>query len=160
MGKNGLPPLVDSNTKIMILGSLPSDISISKGQYYANPGNDFWKIMGSVLDEALVGQDYGEKTRLLLEHRIGLWDVYYSCEREGSMDSDITSSVMNDFDKIREQYPSVRLVCFNGKEAGKSEYLLRERGFETVILPSSSGANRRDQAGRIEAWRSALYSNS
>jgi double-stranded uracil-DNA glycosylase len=160
MAKKGLQPVVDGNTRILILGSLPSDISIEKGQYYANPGNDFWKIMGSVLDEGLAGRDYADKTRLLLEHHIGLWDVYRSCEREGSMDSNISDVVLNDFDMIKAQYPSVELVCFNGKEAGKSEYLLRDAGFRTQVLPSSSGANRRDQAGRIEMWKSALYSNS
>ena len=46
MKKRGFSPVLDENTEIMVLGSLPSDESILKQQYYANPGNDFWKLLG------------------------------------------------------------------------------------------------------------------
>ena len=55
MRKSGLPPVVDENTEILILGTLPSDMSLAAEQYYANPGNDFWKLIGAVLKETFAG---------------------------------------------------------------------------------------------------------
>jgi len=37
--KSGLPPVVDEDTEILVLGTLPSDMSLAAGQYYANPAN-------------------------------------------------------------------------------------------------------------------------
>jgi hypoxanthine-DNA glycosylase len=53
MRKSGLPPAVDENTELLILGTLPSDMSLAEGQYYANPGNDFWKLIGAALNQSL-----------------------------------------------------------------------------------------------------------
>ena len=50
MRKAGLSPVIDDKTEVLILGSLPSDVSLAKGQYYANPSNDFWKLIGQVLE--------------------------------------------------------------------------------------------------------------
>lgn len=90
MRKSGLPPVVDENTEFLVLGTLPSDMSIAAGQYYANPRNDFWKLVGAALNQTLVGLPYGAKVDLLKANRIGLWDAYHSCIRPGSMDGGIT----------------------------------------------------------------------
>jgi len=44
MKKQGFPAVIDENTEILILGSLPGDVSIRKHQYYGHPGNDFWRL--------------------------------------------------------------------------------------------------------------------
>jgi hypothetical protein len=54
MRKSGLTPVIDDKTEVLILGTLPSDISLAKGQYYANPANDFWKLIGQVLNRNVV----------------------------------------------------------------------------------------------------------
>jgi len=136
----------------LILGSLPSDISIHKQQYYANSSNDFWKILSIILNETMP-KEYDVKIKMLYKHHIGLWDVYYSCKRLGSMDKNIMDKKLNDFNSLPTNYPKIRLVCFNGKEAGLSESILKNIGFKTKILPSSSGANRRNQNQRIQEWK-------
>ena len=157
MRKSGLPSVVDGNTEILILGTLPSDKSLAVGQYYANPGNDFWMLVGAALDKSIDGLSYEDKLELLKANRVGLWDAYHSCIRPGSMDADITERELNDFAVLKGLAPKLRLVCFNGQKAiGARESLVR-LGYHTRLLPSSSGANRRDQARRLSRWKEAIH---
>ncbi|MGA2337439.1 MAG: DNA-deoxyinosine glycosylase [Terriglobales bacterium] len=152
MRKAGLSPVIDDKTEVLILGSLPSGVSLAKGQYYANPSNDFWKLIGQVLNQNVVTMSYECRVGTLKDHGIGLWDIYHHCVRPGSMDKDITESELNDFGALRTTCPQLALVCFNGQKAGESEELLRSLGYLTLVLPSSSGANRRNQAERLGCW--------
>lgn len=154
MIKRGFLPVLDKNTKILILGSLPSDESIRKQQYYGNPGNDFWRLLGQVLGEDLQGMDYDRRLEVLRHSGIGLWDVFKAGDREGSLDARIGSEELNDFSVLKILAPELRLVCFNGKKAGEYESLIRKMGYETKVLPSSSGANRRFSKKRIMEWES------
>jgi len=86
MRKTGLPLVVDENTEILILGTLPSDASLAAGQYYANPRNDFWGLIGAALNQNFGGLPYEDKIAILKTHHIGLWDAYHTCRRPGSMD--------------------------------------------------------------------------
>ena len=156
MRKSGLSPVVDGSTEILIVGTLPSDMSIAAGQYYANPGNDFWTLVGAALNQTLVGLPYEAKIELLKAHRVGLWDAYHSCVRLGSMDGSITGQQLNDFGSLKSLFRSIRQVCFNGKKAAKSKAALHDLGYETLLLPSSSGANRRNQQARQALWTDAL----
>ena len=158
MIKKGLTPIIDENTHVLILGSLPSDESIRKQQYYSNPGNDFWKLINEIIGEDITTLGYEAKIQKLQEHRIGLWDVYLEGERGGSMDSNIINGKINDFSNLKKVTPNLRLVCFNGKEAGKFEDTLRKIEIETKVLLSSSGANRRYIEKRIVEWKSIANS--
>ena len=156
MRKLRLDPVLDEHTEILILGTLPSDISLRRAKYYANPGNDFWKILGAVLNEELADAPYETRIQKLLQHRIGLWDVYHSCVRPGSMDKDIGENEPNDFAILKVTAPNLWLVCFNGKEAAQAEEVLCRLGYRTKLLPSSSGANRRNQDERFRCWKSIV----
>jgi hypoxanthine-DNA glycosylase len=70
-------------------------------QYYANPGNDFWKLVGAALNQTFEGFSYEEKLGLLRDNRMGLWDAYQTCVRPGSMDSDITEQELTDFEALK-----------------------------------------------------------
>jgi len=153
--KFGLAPVIDEKTEILILGTLPSDLSLAKRQYYANPNNDFWKLIGEVLNHNLETLSYERRIEMLKARGIGLWDTYHNCVRPGSMDNDITEQQLNDFNTLKRIAPTLRLICFNGKKAGASEALLRDLGYLTLVLPSSSGANRRNQKDRLRLWKSA-----
>ncbi len=153
MIKQGFPPIVDKNTKIIILGSLPRNISLKKHQYYGNPGNDFWRLLGSAISEDLQSMDYGRRLETLRCNGIGLWDVFKAGDRVGSGDVKIKDEEMNQFSILKEIAPKLRLICFNGKKSGKYESILREIGYEIKILPSSSGANRRSLEKRESEWK-------
>jgi TDG/mug DNA glycosylase family protein len=131
-------------------------MSIAAEQYYANPGNDFWKLIGAVLNQTFTGLSYEDKIELLRANRIGLWDAFQTCVRPGSMDSEITEHELNEFTTLKAIAPKIRLICFNGRKAAQAEASLHALGYETRILPSSSGANRRVQKGRLVSWKTAI----
>jgi double-stranded uracil-DNA glycosylase len=155
--KTGLAPVLNERVKLLILGSFPGEQSLTKQEYYGNPFNSFWKIMGSILETDMVGKPYDERIAVLLENKIGLWDVYGSCEREGSLDTAIQKGEHNDFSLLRAVAPKLKKVCFNGKTAGKYASMLAAMGYKTVILPSTSSANRNSTfEEKRKAWSAAI----
>ncbi len=156
MIKQGFPAIVDENTEILILGSLPGDVSIRKHQYYGHPGNDFWRLVGHSIGENLQDMDYKSRLETLKCHKIGLWDVFKAGNRIESEDANIRDEEINQFSKLKEIAPKIRLICFNGKKSGKYEPLLRKMGYETKVLPSSSGANRRYLKNRESEWEAVF----
>jgi hypoxanthine-DNA glycosylase len=156
MIKKGFSAVVDGNTETLILGSLPGDVSLRKHQYYGHSGNDFWRLLGSAIGENLQDMDYSSRLETLKHRRIGLWDVFKAGYREGSEDSKLKDEEVNQFSILKEISPKLRLVYFNGKKSGKYEPILRKMGYETRILPSSSGANRRFLEKRESEWEAAF----
>jgi hypoxanthine-DNA glycosylase len=148
----GFPPVIDAGVETLILGSFPSVASLGKAQYYGHPQNQFWRLVGAVIGEPLPEMDYEKRKRTLLKHRIGLWDIIGTCKREGSLDSNIRNPGHNDFSRVTSVAKKLRRVCFNGKTAGKMEPLFIERGFETIVLPSSSPANTMSFEAKLEQW--------
>jgi double-stranded uracil-DNA glycosylase len=146
--KIGFPPIAKETVMVLILGTMPGEESLRKNEYYANPRNSFWKIMGSLFGFDSLAP-YEERQRILLENRIALWDVIKSCERKGSLDSSINNDtiVENDFAYFFTRYPDIRNVFFNGAKA-ENEYFKRvfpklsETKFEIKYdrLPSTSPA--------------------
>lgn len=149
---------MDENTEILILGTLPSDLSLAAEQYYANRGNDFWKLVGAALKQNFEGQSYEARVELLKARRIGLWDAYRYCVRPGSMDKDITEKALNDFSILKSLAQKISLICFNGQGAAEAKKSLVRLEYQTSLLPSSSGANRTDQEGRLICWKTVLDS--
>jgi TDG/mug DNA glycosylase family protein len=150
----GLPPVLDRETRILILGSFPGQASLSASQYYAHPRNQFWRLLSAVLGEDLAALPYEHRLARLPAHGIGLWDVIDVCQREGSLDSAIRNAQPNDFAALKKQCPKLARVCFNGKTSGKFAPAFDEAGFETLVLPSSSPANARlSFAQKLAVWQ-------
>ena len=150
---DGLAPILNEYVRTLVLGSFPSPASLMTQHYYGHQQNQFWRIMGAVLGESLIDMDYGSKQRCLLLHRVGVWDVFRCCRREGALDSAIQAAKINDFCRLETLAPELRRVCFNGKVAGKSERWFVERGYETHILPSTSPAYTLSIERKIQAWK-------
>jgi len=155
----GLPPILDAQARVLILGSFPSPASLAAGQYYAHKQNQFWRILSAVLDQPLVEMAYAAKQAAVKAAGIAIWDVYASCERPGSLDSAIRNAVPNDFAALKKSAVAVRQVCFNGQAAGKFAPQLQALGYQTIVLPSTSPANASWNFERkLAAWRDALRS--
>ncbi len=142
-------PVVDSDSEILILGSMPGEESLRLGQYYANPRNAFWQILASLTGNRN-DLSYELRLKLLNDHRIALWDVLHACERSGSLDSAIKISSMdtNDFQTFLANNFRIRRIFFNGAfaETAYRKYALpglapREAAIPTLRLPSTSPAN-------------------
>lgn len=147
------PPLIDENSEILIVGTMPGTESLREGEYYASNSNSFWKIIDKLLNNGKGFGNYQEKVACLKEHHIALWDVIASCERQGSADNNISDVKLNDIDNLHKQYPRIRKIICNGKKA--AEYLM-VNGIESVKAESTSNANAKPLDIKIEDWKSKL----
>jgi double-stranded uracil-DNA glycosylase len=152
---DGLPPILDAAIETLVLGSFPSPASLAAQEYYAHRQNQFWRLLGTLLGEPLADFTYAEKQRCLLRHRLGVWDVYARCRRQGALDSAIQSAAPNDFSQLKAQAPHLRRVCFNGKTSGKFERWFGAQGYATRVLPSTSPAYTLAFERKVELWREA-----
>ena len=151
--KRCFPPVVNANTRVLILGSLPGEASLAAGQYYAHPRNQFWPLVGSLLQLNLPALPYAQRLDCLLQHGIGLWDVIAEARRRGSLDTAIRDSQHNDLQQLLAALPQLELVAFNGQTAGKQAKSVAACGVATLILPSSSPALTLPFASKLAAWQ-------
>jgi hypoxanthine-DNA glycosylase len=150
----GLALVFDADTHLVILGSFPGTASLAAGQYYGHPRNTLWKLLSALWGVDLVGLDYVRRLEALKRHRVGLWDVYRSCEREGSLDSAIRSPVPNDLASLKRLAPRLRAVAHNGAESARSRRITDGLGLDVHTLPSTSPANASWSFERkLAAWR-------
>ncbi len=154
--KRSFPPVVDADTRVLILGSLPGEVSLAQGQYYANRQNQFWRLVGDILGEDLVGMEYAVRLQTLLAHHVGLWDVVAEAKREGSLDSNIRDHAGNDLVGLIESLPKLAVIAFNGGTAERIgvKALGQQGGHHHVVrLPSSSPAHTLPYAQKLQAWQ-------
>ncbi len=161
----GFDPVATPQARVLILGSLPGRRSLADAEYYAQPRNAFWRIMGE-----LVGADphlpYAQRLRRLTSAGIALWDVLAAARRPGSLDSAIERSgiVVNDIDGFLTRHTQVRLICCNG---GKAAELLQRNVLPTLTgraafiawqqLPSTSPAYASmPYEDKLRCWRQAI----
>ena len=152
------PPVINADTRILILGSMPGGASLAAGQYYAHPRNQFWRLAGALTDApGLVTLPYTQRLAHLQAHRIGLWVVIAACEREGSLDSAIRNAQANDFALLHRLCPELTRVGFNGQTSGKFAPVFAKAGYETLVLPSSSPAHAgRSFEQKLQAWQGLM----
>ncbi len=149
-----LPPLVSSDTRLLILGSFPGLASIKVQQYYGHPQNHFWKILQAIWPLDVMGPGYQQRSEWLLSKKLGVWDVYASCEREGSMDTSIRNAVLNDFSLLGALCPRLEAIAHNGGESFKHSKHTMQTGLPVYKLPSTSPANASWSFERkLSAWR-------
>lgn len=158
------PPILGEEPQILILGSMPGQRSLAHQQYYAHPRNAFWPIIRRFL-ELSNEADYSQCCDALMQHRFAMWDVLAQCTRPGSLDQHIdpASVIVNDFEALLSQYPSITRILFNG---GKAADLFQRHAMprishpgtiERIRLPSTSPANaamRFDE--KYDRWVAAL----
>jgi hypoxanthine-DNA glycosylase len=146
-------PVFDENSRILILGTLPSVKSRENQFYYGHPQNRFWKVIAK-LTESPLPESVEEKKTMLLQHGIAIWDVIASCDIIGSSDSSIRNVVPADLNFVLRQSPVQRIYA-NGKTAKKlyDKYSRKATGMEITGLPSTSPANAAWTLDRlVESW--------
>ena len=152
----GFAPVVDTETRLLILGSLPGDASLKAAQYYAHPRNAFWPLIGGVLGEDLLALRYEQRLDRLTARGVGLWDVIASAERSGSLDAAIRSPEAADLRGLIGSLPRLRAVAFNGKLAAKlgRRIIGDVAGVRLIDLPSSSPAHAIPLPSKANVWNS------
>ena len=149
------PPVYDKNSRVLILGTMPSPKSREQGFYYMHPQNRFWKILCAVLGTE-IPRDIEGRRALCLSRGIALWDVLASCEINGASDSSIRNAVPNDLRKILAEC-EIRAVFTTGKKAHELYSRFFADCIHDICLPSTSPANRTITESEIqEQYRQIL----
>lgn len=153
----GLAPVADRHTRLLVLGSFPSEASLAARQYYAHPRNHFWPIVAALLGDDLLALPYAERLERVCRHGLGIWDVYAACRREGSLDSAIEDAQPNDLAALVARLPALRAIAHNGGESARAMRVTRALGVPVWRLPSTSPANASWSFERkLAAWREAF----
>lgn len=150
------PPVWDSESRVLILGSFPSVKSRQEGFYYANPRNRFWPMLEAIYSTSL--SDAEGKKAFLLEHHIALWDSIASCSIIGSADSTIEDAVANDIAMVTRGSKVERIIT-NGATSHRvyQRFIKPALGIEDICLPSTSPANAAFSLERLTGiWRAYL----
>ena len=141
----GFSPIVPPKPKVLILGTMPSVVSLKEAFYYAHPRNAFWPILADTFQMPIETTE--QKIRICNEKGILLWDVLSACERKGSLDSAIKQPKANDFAALFQTYPDLKAVLFNGKAAQNlfEKQVIQKQSLPDDLmfysLPSTSPAN-------------------
>jgi double-stranded uracil-DNA glycosylase len=152
--KRSFPPVADARARVLVLGTLPGEESLRRGQYYAHPRNLFWPIVFALFDTT-PAIDYAERLAFVTAQRIALWDVCELGEREASADSTIRGERPNAIGRLLDAHPLIHAVAFNGSGARRlyDRYFARRAGLSYLALPSTSPAHARlDFAAKLARW--------
>lgn len=152
-----LDPVFDENSRVLVLGTMPSPASRETGFYYGHPQNRFWKVMAALLDEPLPATN-DEKRALALRHGIALWDVLAECTIEGASDASISGCVPNDIGGLLARAPIEAVFCTGAKATELyTKHCEPQTGVACMRLPSTSPANAAKSLEQlIEAYRVML----
>lgn len=138
---SSFPPIIKKDSKILILGSIPGIRSLEMQQYYAHPQNKFWKIICEIFNEEFT-TNYQQRIEILEKHHIALWDVIDTCERKGSLDSEIRNEEANKIEELLQNFPNIKAIFCNGQKSHKNLQKILGKKFRLpiIVLPSTSPA--------------------
>ena len=152
--KRSMAPVGSTDARLLILGSLPGEASLSAQRYYAHPQNQFWRLVGAAIGEELAGLDYDDRLQRLAARGIALWDVVGEARRQGSLDSAIRDALPNQLADFVAAHSRLTAVAFNGQTAARLGRLALTgvSHVQLIDLPSSSPACTLPFAWKIERW--------
>lgn len=133
---------------------MPGAKSLEMNQYYAFPQNQFWKIMFHLFD-AEFSEDYEIRINLIKQNKIALWDVIESCERKGSLDTEIKEEIDNDIPQLIENHSNIKMIFCNGQKSYKNLVKILGKNFKIpiVVLPSTSPLHTVRFEEKLESWK-------
>ncbi|GHS92901.1 DNA-deoxyinosine glycosylase [Synergistales bacterium] len=154
-------PILGEEPILLILGSMPSVLSLETGRYYGNERNDFWRLVSAVLEEPYM-EIYEKRVAMLIRRRVALWDSMRSCVRPGSLDKNIKEEEPNDIAMLLYENPTIHTVAFNGQMAEKMYFKYKKASCEVeyISLPSSSPVPRRNVKSfedKLRVWLSLRH---
>ena len=157
---DNVPPIIDDNCTVLLLGSMMSPKSAEAAFYYAHPQNRFWRVLSAVFGCDCPTDNQAKKV-LALSHRVALWDVISSCDISGASDSTITNVEYNDICGLLNRYKNIKSIFTTG---GKAHELLMRYNKNTnnkiienaVRLPSTSPQNCKTKLDELIAAYSII----
>ena len=161
--KHSFPPIIDASSRVLILGSLPGDESLRQQRYYANPRNQFWRILAEIYDVPFP-ETYADRSALVLRKQLALWDVIRQGERAGSLDHHIRDAEPNDFQWLFTTFSNLQAIVFNGRKAHDlfEHQVLKQQSLDGIahlprlLMPSTSPAATLPLSAKIDRWRQIM----
>lgn len=140
--RHSFEPLTHPDIAVLILGTMPGELSLQRREYYAHPRNLFWRTIAKITNND-IPIAYSEKTNLLARANIAVWDVARITDRKGSSDNAITNDEPNDLAAFISNHRKLKVIAFNGIKAAKLFYkhFTRKPSLKYLLLPSTSPAN-------------------
>lgn len=132
---------------------MPGAKSLQMQQYYAFPQNQFWRIMFHLFDSEF-SEDYETRINLLKQNKIALWDVIESCERKGSLDTEIKDEIDNNIPELIDNHPNIQTIFCNGQKSYKNLVKILGKDFKIpiVVLPSTSPLHTVKFGEKLLSW--------
>jgi len=150
----GLRPVIARHTRLVVLGSFPGVASLVAQQYYGHPRNHFWPLLSALWGIDLMALPYEKRLAEVKARGLGIWDVYATCLREGSLDSAIERPALNDLASLKRRAPALQGIAHNGGESARAMGITRSLDVPVYRLPSTSPANASWSFERkLAAWR-------
>lgn len=156
-----IPPYINTNSTILILGSFPSVKSREEEFYYAHKSNRFYKVLSNIFYEPLP-TSIESKKELLVKHHIALYDVIYSCDISNSDDSSIRNVTPINIKELLIKFPNINRIIVNGNKAKElfNKYLLKDidtKNIKVRYAPSTSSANAKIGSEElVEIYKNAI----
>ena len=136
-------PVFDSESRVLILGTMPSPASREHGFYYSHPRNRFWRVMAEVFGDDFPETPEERRVFALRDH-FALWDVLAACDIDGASDASIRRPEVNDIARVLEA-ADIRAVFTTGAKASQlyAIHCIPLGLPKNFTLPSTSPANAR-----------------
>lgn len=156
---DGFPPIIDQTSRVLVLGTLPSEESFRRKEYYGHPRNQFWRILAEIYHIPLA-ETYPDRVAVLRQKQLALWDVLQHGERQGSLDQAIRKAVPNDFRGLFKTYRNLRAIVFNGQKAHDlfEHQVLKQQALDggdqlpRLLMPSTSPAATMPLPEKLIRW--------
>ncbi len=172
--EHGFSPVFDAESRVLVLGSMPSPKSREMGFYYGHPRNRFWPVMAAVFDDDSCLADGVDGERLIearkrfaLRHHVALWDVIASCDIVGASDASIRNAEPNDLAALIKASHITHVFTTGAKAAQLYRKLCEPRLADAGItdlpmtqLPSTSPANAAAKLSRLVDEYSRIVQSS
>ncbi|MBT1160889.1 MULTISPECIES: DNA-deoxyinosine glycosylase [Bifidobacterium] len=150
--EHGFGPVWDADSRVLVLGSMPSPKSREAGFYYMHRQNRFWPVMAALFADSadpldVPGDSPASRRAFALRHHVALWDVIASCDIAGASDSSIRNAVPNDIAPILTGSRVTHVIATGAKAGQLYRRLIEPRlvadGLSVTMtqLPSTSPAN-------------------
>lgn len=154
--KRGFSLIIDEASRVLILGTMPSEESLRRQEYYGHPRNQFWHILSAIY-QVPFAEAYPDRVALLHQKQLAVWDVLEYCERRGSLDQAIRKAVPNDFRGLFATYQNLRVIVLNGQKAFHlfEHRVLTQQALTQLLrwlMPSTSPAATMPLAEKIKRW--------
>ncbi len=150
-------PVIDNNSRCLILGSVPSVRSLEEGFYYMHPNNRFWRILGDFCGEDLLRLNAEGKRAALLKNGIALYDAVKECDINGSSDSSVKNIVPADIVGLIKDAPVKKILCNGALSYSIAAKYNPQLKSVMVKMPSTSPLNAAFSFSRLlKSWKEEL----